>query len=84
MKPMRFLPPRPFLGERGPGGEGMELRLASLRFSDLFILRKRGGANEFTIENPIKTQCKTPHPQPLSPKKGRGEQAQRGLAKTVH
>ena len=31
---------------------------------------------EFTIENPVKTQCETPHPQPLSPKKGRGEQAQ--------
>ena len=27
-----------------------------------------------TTKNPIKTQCKTPHPQPLSPKKGRGEQ----------
>jgi len=33
---------------------------------------------ESTIENPIKTQCETPHPQPLSPKKGRGEQAQIG------
>ena len=32
---------------------------------------------EFTIKKPIKTQCKTPHPQPLSPSTGRGEQDQK-------
>ena len=32
---------------------------------------------EFTIKKPIKTQCKTPHPQPLSPSTGRGEQEQK-------
>ena len=35
---------------------------------------------EFMIKKPIKTQCKTPHPQPLSPKRGeagRGEQDQK-------
>ena len=32
---------------------------------------------EFTIKKPIKTQCKTPHPQPLSQSTGRGEQDQK-------
>ena len=31
---------------------------------------------EFAIKKPIKTQCKTPHPQPLSPSTGRGEHDQ--------
>ena len=32
---------------------------------------------EFTIKNIIKIQCKPPHPQPLSPKRGEGSEIKR-------
>ena len=45
-------PPRPFLGERGSGGEGVELRVASLRFSVLSYFLKRVDAFITRIEGP--------------------------------
>ena len=36
---------------------------------------------EFTIKKPIKTRCKSPHPQPLSPSTGRGGQDEKMCVK---
>ena len=78
-EPLRFLPLAPFYGRGGRGVRGGVVTCAPP--VQLFVHKYEGRLGiEFTIENLIKTQCKTPHPQPLSPKKakkGRGEQAQR-------
>ncbi len=74
--PLRFLPLAPFWGRGGRGVRGGELSCMP-RVQCFVTLSETRQGIESKIKNPIKTQSKTPHPQPLSPKKGRGEQAQK-------
>jgi len=59
----------------------MELRLASLRFSDLFILQKRGGAlnSRSKIQSKHSEKTLTPNPSPL--KRGEGSKHKEGWRK---
>jgi hypothetical protein len=76
VKRIAFSPPRPASGRGGRRERGRALNSKSpvQRFVD--DLATRLGI-EFTIKDIIKTQCKTPLPQPLSPSTGRGEQEQK-------
>ncbi len=67
--------PSPFLGRGGRGVRG-GARSCKPPVQFFVILSETRQCIRSTIKNPIKSQCKTPHPQPLSPKKGRGEQSQ--------
>ena len=71
-----FSPPLPASGRGGRGVRGRALTWKPP--VQLFVYNSETQLGiEFTIKKPIKTQCKTPHPQPLSPSTGRGEQDQK-------
>ncbi len=70
--PSEFSPPRPASAASGRGGRGVRGRaLTCMTPVQLFVCDSETQLEiEFTIKKPIKTQCKTPHPQPLSPSTG--------------
>ena len=62
----------------GRGGRGVRGALTCMTPVQLFVCDSETRLDiEFTIKKLIKTKCKTPHPQPLSPSTGRGEQDQK-------
>ncbi len=80
-----LVPPRPFLWERGLGGEGciLEIDTIPVQLSNRRAAGIERSERTHLIQTKLECGCsrKIPHPRPLSHKNGRGEEILQGVAR---